>query len=660
MGEPVSRFLYRCLLRLHPEAFRREFADEMLWIFDELTARKSSAPLVVDAAASLARQWILGMPWRKRPLAETVRAAAAAGSFAWQHIEVPEPRLPLFRMMQGGAVALALFSALSFAAFRPVPRLAASSRGSGGVRGAAQQDWWGAFAASASGAKGSSVVRDGRQVARLSDSDYYPLSAPSAKNTVGEPATLVLEAGPARSDNAARFLAAQDDTAKSPAVKQFNSWLLEFNEADKAKFKAFLEKNYPDQVKEIDGMMGFRRMTGGFEFKKAEKVDETTFVGIVKERDSDTFARFAIEVEPTEPHRIVKLDLNRIPAPAEFAVSRMSEDQAVAALRAEIDRRVAADAFSGAVMVTKNGKTVFSGAYGLADREKKIKNRPDSQFRIGSMNKMFTAVSTLQLVQNGKLKLTGTVGEYLPDYPNQDVARKVTIHHLLTHTGGTGDFFGPEFDKHRLELRTLEDYVKLYGARGLAFEPGSKWDYSNYGFLLLGVIVQKVSGQDYYDYVRQHVFAPSGMTSTDSLPEDQSVANRSIGYTKRGGSESWQPNTDTLPYRGTSAGGGYSTVEDLERFAEALTSHKLLDAHYTVMLTTGKVDTGGGGKYAYGFMDQTSGGVRSYGHGGGAPGMNGDLTIYPESGYVVAVLANLDPPAAGRLADFIGNRLPEK
>ena len=150
------------------------------------------------------------------------------------------------------------------------------------------------------------------------------------------------------------------------------------------------------------------------------------------------------------------------------------------------------------------------------------------------------------------------------------------------------------------------------------------------------------------------------MTSTDSLPEDQSVANRSIGYTKRGGSESCQPNTDTLPYRGTSAGGGYSTVEDLERFAEALTSHKLLDAHYTVMLTTGKVDTGGGGKYAYGFMDQTSGGVRSYGHGGGAPGMNGDLTIYPESGYVVAVLANLDPPAAGRLADFIGNRLPEK
>ena len=276
------------------------------------------------------------------------------------------------------------------------------------------------------------------------------------------------------------------------------------------------------------------------------------------------------------------------------------------------------------------------------------------------MNKMFTAVSTLQLVEAGKLKLSGTVGEYLPDYPNKDLAAKVTIHQLLTHTGGTGDFFGPQFDQHRLELRTLQDYVKLYGARGLEFEPGSKWDYSNYGFLLLGVIVQKVSGQDYYEYVRQHVFAPAGMTSTDSLPEDQTVARRSVGYTKRAGSDTWQPNTDTLPYRGTSAGGGYSTVEDLQKFAQALRNHKLLDTQYTEMLTTGKVDTGGGGKYAYGFRDQTSGGVRSYGHGGGAPGMNGELTIYPQSGYVVSVLANIDPPAAQRVANFVGNRLPEK
>src|SRR5437667_395438 len=177
------------------------------------------------------------------------------------------------------------------------------------------------------------------------------------------------------------------------------------------------------------------------------------------------------------------------------------------------------------------------------------------------MNKMFTAVSVLQLAQNGKIKLTAPLGEYLPDYPNKDVASKVTIHHLLTHTGGTGDIFGPQFSAHRLELRTLRDYVKLYGDRDLKFEPGSRWEYSNYGFLLLGEVIEKVTGGSYY---------------------------------------------------------------------------------------------------AYGFFDHNADGVRSFGHGGGAPGMNGDLRIFPQSGYVIAALSNFDPPAAQRAADFIALRLPTK
>jgi CubicO group peptidase (beta-lactamase class C family) len=307
-------------------------------------------------------------------------------------------------------------------------------------------------------------------------------------------------------------------------------------------------------------------------------------------------------------------------------------------------------------MVAKDGRTVFSGAYGVADREKKIPHTLETRFRIGSMNKMFTAVAILQLVEAGKIELRAPLGKYLTDYPNKDVATKVTIHHLLTHTGGTGDIFGPAFDAHRLELRTLQDYVKLYGDRGLSFEPGSRWDYSNYGMLLLGVVVEKVSGVSYYDYVRDHVYAPAGMTRTASLPEDDAVSDRSIGYMRRDGI--FKPNTDTLPYRGTSAGGGYSTVEDLLRFATALRSNRLLNAHHTDLLTTGKVDTGGGAKYAYGFDERIVQGVRSFGHGGGAPGMNGDLRIYPQSGYVIAVLANLDPPAANRVSQFIGDRLP--
>jgi CubicO group peptidase (beta-lactamase class C family) len=174
--------------------------------------------------------------------------------------------------------------------------------------------------------------------------------------------------------------------------------------------------------------------------------------------------------------------------------------------------------------------------------------------------------------------------------------------------------------------------------------------------LLLGVVIERVSGVSYYDYVRDNVYVPAGMTRTASLPEDDAVSGRAIGYMRRDGV--WTPNTDTLPYRGTSAGGGYSTVEDLVRFAAALRANRLLNAQYTDLLTTGKVETDGNRKYAYGFEDTVVQGVRSFGHGGGAPGMNGDLRIYPQSGYVIAVLSNLDPPAAGRVSQFIGDRLP--
>ncbi|MGO9274747.1 MAG: serine hydrolase domain-containing protein [Terriglobia bacterium] len=443
----------------------------------------------------------------------------------------------------------------------------------------------------------------------------------------------------------------------TPAARQFSAWLNAFNSGDRATFQQFLEKNFPARAGHIGDELDFRQRTGGFDFKKAEESTPTRFSGLVQERSSDQFARFQIEVEPAPPHRITKLDLQAVPRPPGFAIARLSESDALAALRAKVESDAAAGKFAGAAMVAKDGQPIFTGAYGMADREKKIPSRLETRFRIGSMNKMFTAVAVLQLVQAGKIQLNDPLGKYLSDYPNQDVSAKVTIHHLLTHTGGTGDFFGPEFDAHRLELRTLQDYVKLYGKRGLEFAPGSRWEYSNYGFLLLGVMVEKVSGESYYDYVREHVYQPAGMTFTDSLAEDEAVPGRSIGYTRME-SGTWQPNTDTLPYRGTSAGGGYSTVGDLLKFATAVTTHKLLDAHYTELLTTGKVDAQGGMKYAYGFGDHTEGGVRSFGHGGGAPGMNGDLEIYPQSGYVVVVLANIDPPAAQQLAEFIGSRLP--
>jgi D-alanyl-D-alanine carboxypeptidase len=451
---------------------------------------------------------------------------------------------------------------------------------------------------------------------------------------------------------------AQTKFPDTSAGHQFAAWLESFNRGDTNLHREFLQKNSPSRVSSLDREMSFRQRTGGFELKKIEESTVTKVVALVQERSSDQMARLTLEVQAEEPHQITRIELSAIPRPAEYALPHLPESALLAATRKNIETEVAADRFAGAVLIAKHGKVIFSEAYGLADREHTTPNTLKTRFRIGSMNKMFTAVSILQLAQAGKVDVKETVGKYLTDYPNKDIASKVTIHQLLTHTGGTGDIFGPEFDAHRQELRTLQDYLSLYGNRAPKFEPGSRWEYSNYGFILLGAIIEKVSGQSYYDYVREHVYEPAGMTSTGSEPEDKAISDRSVGYTKMN-SAAWAPNTDRLPYRGSSACGGYSTVEDLLRFADALRSHKLLDALYTEMLTTGEPGTPDR-SYAFGFEDHLVNGTRCFGHGGGAPGMNGDLKICPSAGYVIAVLANLDPPAASRVSDFVANRLPEK
>jgi CubicO group peptidase (beta-lactamase class C family) len=269
------------------------------------------------------------------------------------------------------------------------------------------------------------------------------------------------------------------------------------------------------------------------------------------------------------------------------------------------------------------------------------------------MNKMFTAVATLQLVEAGKLSLDDTVGKHLPNYPNKDVANKVRVRHLLSHTGGTGDIFGPEFTKNRQTLRTHSDYVKLYGERGLAHEPGAGHRYSNYGYVLLGVLIEKVSGVSYYEYVRRNIFRTAGMTSTDSLPESTEVSRRAVGYTKRDGK--WVSNADTLPWRGTAAGGGYSTARDLLRFAMALESGTLISEKTLVEATTQHVRN-----YGYGFTVAGERPLLEYGHSGGAPGMSAGMSVLPlfgvptpPHGIVSICLSNLDPPIAQRLQSYL-------
>lgn len=434
-----------------------------------------------------------------------------------------------------------------------------------------------------------------------------------------------------------------------------DKFLAAFNSSSPGERRAFVQKYVPSIAERLPQLEGTREMTGGFELVRIGKDEPGLIEAVVKEKLGDNFAALNLTYEGD---LISKARIQRIPRPSDIAPpERLSWEQLVRAVDEKAKSEAQADRFAGAILIARNGKVLYKNALGLADRDRKIANALDTRFRIGSMNKMFTAAAALQLVSKGKLDLAGNVGKYLPDYPNRDLATKVTIRHLLTHTGGTGDIFGPEFDKHRLELKTLADYVKLYGARGLEFEPGSKWNYSNYGFLLLGSLIEAVSGLSYYEYVRKNIFEPAGMTASASEPEDVEVARRSKGYMRRDGT--WVSNTSTLPYRGTSAGGGYSTVEDLAAFAAALQSGKILDLALVKQASSKQADAPMGPNGGYGFgMIIDSGENPNFGHGGGAPGMNGELKIYPKSGAVVSVLANLDPPAASRLAAFLDARMP--
>jgi D-alanyl-D-alanine carboxypeptidase len=441
----------------------------------------------------------------------------------------------------------------------------------------------------------------------------------------------------------------------TPPGRQLTAWLTAFKSANRETLRRFYDTNAPALSDRVDPILGLAERVGSFDYRKTEASSVTSLTALMQEHSSDQIARVVIEVDDAPPHHITRLDLAAIPRPPDLALPRMSDAELSGVLRAKLDELAAADMFSGAVIVAKHGVPIYSGAVGWADREKRIPNSVDTRFRIGSMNKMFTAVAVLQLVQQGKIDLNAPMGRYLTDYPNKDVAARVTIHHLLTHTGGTGDIFGPEFAEHRLELRAVPDFVKLFGPRGLQFDPGSQFSYSNYGFVLLGAVIEKVSGVSYYDYVRDHVYQPAGMIATGSEPETEIVPGRSVGYMRSSGA--LRPNTETLPWRGMPAGGGYSTVGDLLRFANALNNHTLLNPQLTKLLTTGKVSAGPGEMYAYGFFERTADGARRFGHSGGAPGMNGDLAIFPQSGYVVAVLSNLSPPAANSVSDFIVNRL---
>jgi CubicO group peptidase (beta-lactamase class C family) len=281
-----------------------------------------------------------------------------------------------------------------------------------------------------------------------------------------------------------------------------------------------------------------------------------------------------------------------------------------------------------------------------------VPNNIETKFNLGSMNKMFTSVAIAQLVEAGKLSFDDPLGKFMPDFPDKEASEKIKIKHLLSHTSGLGNYFNRAFfDGSRANFRAIDDFLALAKDEKMQFEPGSKWQYSNTGMLVLGKIIEKVSGQNYFDYIRENVYKKAGMTSSDSFDLDSVNPNLAVGYEKDFTDQGmvFRNNIFLHVIKGGPAGGGYSTVRDLLKFANALRDGKLVGKDYVKTLTTPKPELNSPG-YGYGFIIGAN--PDTFGHSGGFPGISSELIMFANSDFAAVVLSNYgtgSPTVTGKI-----------
>jgi CubicO group peptidase (beta-lactamase class C family) len=300
--------------------------------------------------------------------------------------------------------------------------------------------------------------------------------------------------------------------------------------------------------------------------------------------------------------------------------------------------------FSGALLIANKDKILYTACSGEANKSFHVPNNTDTKFNLGSMNKMFTSTAIMKLIEEGKLTLKDPISKYIDEtWLPKEITSKIRIEHLLSHSSGLGSYFNKTFmNSSRALYRDLNDYKPLVKDEKLQFEPGSKWAYSNTGMFILGVIIEKVTGQNYFDYIRKTIYEPAGMANSDSYEMDLPVENLAIGYTKDDRTpEGWRNNLYMHVIKGGPAGGGFSTVKDLHKFALALLSEKYVGKKTLTAMWTNYFNA----DYGYGFMTKETSIGKVVGHTGGFPGINSVLEIYVDAGYIVAVMSNNDTGA---------------
>ena len=414
--------------------------------------------------------------------------------------------------------------------------------------------------------------------------------------------------------------------AAEPAANHLENWLTAFNSGD----KATIQKFYGDHLGDADALTArnMRAETCGFDLARIENDSDESFRALLSQRCFPALFRVSFAVADNgETLENFKLQ--------PFA---MSEARTLAATRDIADRLAGLDSFAGSMIVARDGEEPWTYTAGTFSKNDARPITLETPMFLASAGKMFTAVSILQLVEKDQVELDAPLSRYLPNYPNSEMA-KVTIRQLLSHRGGTSQdgILQREDGANRAWVRTIDDLIKLNGSRAPDFPPGSKFDYSNYGFILLGAVIERVSGQSYQNFIQQNVFDPAGMTHA-SFPDLEHIADVPGGYTTFFESEpEFLAATDVLPWRGSAAGGGVASATDLLRFFNALRSDVLLSSN-TLAFATQSNETGW---YGLGFV--TQGGKHPlWGHGGFGYGMNVAAQRFPEDELTFICIATRD------------------
>ena len=421
--------------------------------------------------------------------------------------------------------------------------------------------------------------------------------------------------------------------------------------------EAFIRRNFVDQNVSATEMglflnyyQGFFHLARGAQISTSDVTPYSAAAIWYSPLVEEWYATSQMRVDSVAPHRI--LGMPRIsrraapenaPAPARVA---MTEQEQLQEISAYLTRVGDAGIFSGAVVIARDGKPVFAQAYGYADREKKIPNTFETPFLLGSMNKLFTGLAIGQLVEQGKLSYEDPLAKFLPDFPAPESAKRIKIKHLLSHTSGLAREGAPIDSTSIDRPTTIQGLIDTFDRKALAFDPGTKFSYSNMGFVLLGRVIEIVAGGDYYDYMEKHVFAPAGATSASfpMLPANGvAVVPMAYPYEPAWDSESRLYGLNQLGKhgrRGSSAGSGVASAVDILKLSNAMRDGRIVRPETFRLHSTAKPELGSPG-YGYGIVAGPYLGRPFVGHNGRSWGECTEYGELRDTPYTIVVLSNL-------------------